>query len=115
MDRCMDVTTMRRAPVGRCCASRAWLYFYPTPDLCGFAAWGRLDADAMRGLVDAMTLGLDQAPHGVLVDVRRLEAVDADAFALLQTHVRTRDIGRSVLGTAIVRSATMGGAIATGF
>jgi AraC-like DNA-binding protein len=117
MEVCLDAADFLRAPIGRFVAGERWIYHYPTPAFCGFALWGRLTTEEMQRFLEVARVGLDRAPHGVIADARRLESVDPGAFDAFQRYVReTRSkASRSVARLAIVRSASLGGAVVTGF
>ena len=104
--------------MGRCLAGSCWLHFYPRVDLCGFALWGRPDADAMAGLVRVLRVELDAPPHASLVDVRALEAVEPAVFDQLGQYVAAHhaQLSRAVRRLALV--PPKGGlvrAVVTGF
>jgi AraC-like DNA-binding protein len=117
VEACSDLDDFLRAPLGRFVTAESWVYFYPSPALCGFALWGRLTEAAMRDFVRAAAVGLDRPPHAVVADARKLESVDPGAFDVFRRYIeetRTK-AARSIKRLAIVRDATLGGAVVSGF
>lgn len=115
---CTALAEFLEDPVGRCIAGPCWLHFYPRVDLCGFALWGRPDADAMAGLVRVLHVELGAPPHASLVDVQALEAVEPAVFDELGEYVAAHhtELGRAVRRLALV--PPKGGlvrAVVTGF
>jgi AraC-like DNA-binding protein len=104
-------------PIGRYVAGASWLYFYADEGLCGFTLWARPGEDDLKRLVRVLAVELGAKPHASLVDTRRVEAIDAGAYAVLGDYVaRNWDaLGAAVTSLAIVRLAGYVGALAEGF
>lgn len=115
----LDESDFRRDPFGACLAGRAFLYFCARPTLCGFALWGRPDADDLRQLERVLTIELGKTfpAHVSLVDASRLEGVDPGAFAVLHAYVaaNTTRLREQVEKLAIVRPPGVAGATVAGF
>ena len=107
-----------RAPVGRYVAGRNWIYFCSDPELAGFVSWGRLEASDVRELAPIVTaMHARAARYRALVDLRRVESIDATAFELTARYATKY---RDVLSAAIDRVALVGnegfvGALARGY
>src|SRR5437660_517651 len=90
-----------------------------TRELWGFALWGTPSERDLGKLVPLLALELAPgiAPHASLVDVRRLEAGDPRAFAVLARYLRDHfDAFRTrVTRLALVRPAGLLGATVAGF
>lgn len=106
-------------PVGRYLSGESFLYFCATPKLYGIVFWGRPRADDLARLVRGLVveLGPRAVPHVSLVDVRRVEAVEPGAFAVLAEYVRVQrePLARRVERLALVRPEGLMGAVAEGF
>ncbi len=107
------------APMGACLAAPSFLTFCASADLWGFAVWGRPEAAEITRLVRLLRAELapSVARHASLVDARRLEAVDAAAFAALSAYVSSEHaaLGRAVSRLALVRPEGLAGAAVAGF
>lgn len=114
-----DVESYVADPAGAYLVGRCSIAFCARADLWGFALWDKPTADDMRRLLRllAIELGPPAAPHGSLVDTRRLVAGDPDVFALLTEYVRTNfaALARQVTRLAIVRPPGVAGATVAGF
>ena len=114
-----DLTDYVADPVGRYGVGRRFVAFCARPDLWGFAMWGRVEGDDLRQLLRwlAIELGPPALPHGSLVDVRRFETSDPEAFTLLAGYVATHfaQLARQVTRLAIVRPTGLTGATVAGF
>lgn len=119
MEPAADLEQFVRAPVGKCASGRGWLYFHPVPRLCGFALWGRLEADDLRKLTIANDIEIrsDCSRHASLVDVRAVEVADTSTFGVLAEYLNARSalFAHSVERLALVRPGGYIGALATGF
>ncbi len=106
-------------PAGRFVTGRTFVYFWADPTLCGFAIWGRPDEADMQRLIRLLRTELvpPAVPHASLVDARRLEGVDAGAYAAIADYVRENHeaLGRHVTRLALVRPAGLAGAVVAGF
>jgi AraC-like DNA-binding protein len=109
----------RAAPFGAYLAGRHALHFCAREELCGFAVWGRPDAEDLRRLERLLLLELapDFPRHVSLVDASRLDGVDALAFAALGAYVRRNRarLAAQVARLAIVRPPGLPGATVSGF
>jgi AraC-like DNA-binding protein len=107
----------RADPIGAYLALPRALVFCARPALWGFALWGKPNEVDARRLVPLLALELDAAPHASLVDVRRLEAGDPRAFAVLARYLRGNfDTFRTrVTRLALVRPPGVLGATVAGF
>ncbi|MEO6574494.1 MAG: helix-turn-helix transcriptional regulator [Polyangiaceae bacterium] len=117
MEACAEVAEFLKAPVGRCIAGDSWLYFYPRIGLCGFVVWGRPRAEDVATLGRVLALELAEPAHVSLVDMRRVESVEAAAFKALEDYVRAHReaLSRVVTKLALVRPHGMMGAVTAGF
>jgi AraC-like DNA-binding protein len=93
------------------------LVFCARPALWGFALWGTPTEADLKRIVPLLELELRAPPHASLVDVRRLEAADPRAFAVLTRYLRGNfDAFRSrVTRLALVRPPGVLGATVAGF
>lgn len=105
---------------GRYVAGRTWLYWRADAELVGFVLWGRPDEDDVRRLL--RVLDVEQGPgvprHVSLVDARRLEGVDSNAFAALADFLapRWKSLGEALARQAVVRpSKGLAGTVVAGF
>ncbi len=109
----------RADPIGAYLAIRHALHFCVRDDLCGFAVWGRPDADDLRRLERLLLIEL--APgfprHASVVDASRLDGVDAIAFEALGGYVRRHAarLAEQVSRLVIVRPPGLPGAAVSGF
>jgi len=114
-----DADDYRADPIGAYLAVRRALVFCARPALWGFALWGRPNETDVRRLVPLLELELapGAAPHASLVDVRRLEAGDPRAFAVLARYLRGHwsAFRTRVTRLALVRPAGVLGATVAGF
>ncbi len=114
-----DIDDYRDDPVGASLALSRALVFCARPTLWGFALWGTpTEADLAR-IVPLLRLELDRdaEPHASLIDVRRLEASDPRAFAVLSKYLRANfdAFRRQVTRLALVRPPGVLGATVAGF
>ena len=114
-----DADDYRRDPVGTFVAQPSALVFCARRTLWGFALWGRPTESDLKRIVPLLALELapDAAPHASLVDVRRLEAGDPRAFAVLTRYLRTNFAAfrTQVTRLALVRPPGLLGATVAGF
>jgi AraC-like DNA-binding protein len=114
-----DVDAYVAAPEGTYFALPRAITFCARRTLWGFALWGRPTEAELRRVVPllALELAAGVAPHASLIDVRRLEAADPRAFAVLQKYLRTNwDLFRTrVTRLALVRPPGLLGATVAGF
>ena len=85
-----DPDDYRADPIGAYLAQPRALVFCARPTLWGFVLWGKPTETDIRRIVPLLELELAaRAPaHVSLVDVRRLEAGDPRAFAVLARYLR---------------------------
>jgi len=114
-----DPDDYRADPAGAYLALPCALVFCARRTLWGFSLWGTPSEAELRRIVPllALELAADAAPHASLVDVRRLEAADPRAFAVLARYLRTHfDAFRTqVTRLALVRPPGLLGATVAGF
>ncbi len=114
-----DADDYRADPVGAYLALPRALVFCARPTLWGFALWGRPNEADARRLVPllALELAAGVAPHASLVDVRRLDAGDPRAFAVLARYLRGNFAAfrTRVTRLALVRPPGVLGATVAGF
>ncbi|MBI1944776.1 MAG: helix-turn-helix transcriptional regulator [Deltaproteobacteria bacterium] len=119
MERAASFSEFARRPVGRCLAGAHWLAFCRSPTFWGFALWGRVEAEEVPPLIEALRLELVPGvpPHVSLVDTTRLTGADAAGFAVFQRYVaNTREqLARQVTALALVRPSGFEGAVVAGF
>jgi AraC-like DNA-binding protein len=110
---------LSRDPRGRYFAGEGFAHFCHDPSLWGVILWGRVTAAATARLVTSLAAQLNErvAPHVTIVDVRRVEIVEPQAFELLGKHVvdHQAKLARQVSKLAVVRGQGMPGALAVGF
>jgi AraC-like DNA-binding protein len=105
-------------PIGRCTVGERYCVFACTPELLGFACWGRPGAADVRELLDLCAVGLrDAAPYAWLVDVRGLELIEPATFALFLDYTRRnrQALGRNIVRQAQLRPDGLVGAVISGF
>lgn len=112
-----DIDEYRRDPVGSYVVLPRALVFCARPGLWGFSLWGKPTEADLRRIIPLLALELGAAPHASLVDVRRLEAGDPRAFAVLTKYLRANfDTFRTcVTRLALVRPPGLLGATVAGF
>jgi len=100
-------------------ATRSWLSFHAHAALWGVVFWGKPDRDDAEALVPALRADLarDVPPHAFFVDAERLEAVDPEAFAILNSHLQAiYSLAQSrYTAVALVVPSGMTGAVVSGF
>jgi AraC-like DNA-binding protein len=116
----MEPTTpeeLRRAPVGRFVVGPGCVVFCARSTLWGIVVWGSATAQAVRTILPVLERELDWEPHSALLDARRLERVEPDAFAAAGEFVTTHGarLGDRLRRVALVRPAGMAGAVVAGF
>jgi AraC-like DNA-binding protein len=106
-------------PAGASLAVAHGIVFCARPTLWGFALWGTPSVVDLQRVVPLLARELedDVEPHASLVDVRRLEAADPRAFAVLAKYLRTnwRLFTKRVTRLALVRPPGLLGATVAGF
>jgi hypothetical protein len=78
-----SVESLLVAPVGHYLVGEGWLYFYPTARVSGFVLWGNTSGAAVREAtrITPLVHAHREEPHVALVDARRVEKVEPEAFA----------------------------------
>ncbi|MBU8895929.1 helix-turn-helix transcriptional regulator [Corallococcus sp. M34] len=107
-----------RSPLGRYLVGDCFLHWYAAADLCGFAVWGRPGEQQAQRIVQALDVELEPAlPHDSLVDLRRVEGIDADAFGVMKDYMQAHasQFARTVRRQVLLRPDGLAGAIVGGF
>ncbi|MCC6524316.1 MAG: helix-turn-helix transcriptional regulator [Polyangiaceae bacterium] len=116
--RAATVAEMALAPVARYAAGASWAHFCAAPTLWGVVLWGAPDGSACRELVTSLRLelGPPAEPHVSVIDARRVERPDPEAFTELERYVRAETValGRQVRRLALLRPAGLPGAVIAG-
>lgn len=119
LKRTTDLTSFERALAGASLVGDGWIHFCAHEALFGVVLWGRPIGEATAALVRSLKLELSEpvAPHGSLVDVSRVESVDAAAFEALNDYVsgHRAELSRAVTRLALVRPSGLAGAVTSGF
>jgi AraC-like DNA-binding protein len=119
MQAASDPSAYRADPVGAYVVSPHAIAFCARATLWGFALWGKPTAADLKRLVPLLELELapDVPAHASLVDVRRLEAIDPRAFAVLSKYLASNfePFRTRVTRLALVRPAGALGAMVAGF
>jgi AraC-like DNA-binding protein len=108
----------RRNPFGRYLVGDCFLHWYASADLCGFVVWGRPAENDARRIVQALDVELDPAPpHASLVDLSRVEGIDASAFGVMKEYMQKHEpvFARTVQRQVLLRPEGLAGAIVGGF
>ena len=97
------------APIARYVVGRNWVYWCAHADLAGYVAWGRVEASDVRALAPILDAMHAQATHAycTMIDVRRVESVDASTFDVCARYAKTR---LAAVSSAVARAALLGGA-----
>lgn len=114
-----DADAYREDPIGAYLSLPRAIVFAARPTLWGFALWGKPTEADLRRVVPLLALELSDAvaPHASLIDVRRLEAADPRAFAVLTGYLRRHwdTFKTRVTRLALVRPPGLLGATVAGF
>ncbi len=114
-----DAEDYRDDPVGAYIAQRNALVFCARRTLWGFALWGRPTEADLKRIVPLLSFELapETPPHASLVDVRRLDAADPRAFAVLTRYLKVNFAAfrTQVTRLALVRPPGLLGAMVAGF
>jgi AraC-like DNA-binding protein len=114
-----DADDYCESPTGAYLMMSRALVFCARPTLWGFALWGRATEADIKRIVPLLELelALPAVPHASLVDVRRLEAGDPRAFAVIAKYLRANfdTFKTQVTRLALVRPAGVLGAMTAGF
>ena len=106
-------------PLGRWFAGKGFVYWCATEELFGLSLWGHPSQADVELLSRALVVELEPRirPHCSLVDTALLEAVDPQAFEVLQRYVAKHHavLKSKVTRLALVRPAGLVGAVVAGF
>jgi AraC-like DNA-binding protein len=109
---------MARDPVGRWVSGDGFVHFCASPHLWGLVLWGRpsMATALAAGRTLPIELRPDIAPHGSLVDARRLAGADSAAFEALAWYLshHAEQLATQVLALAVVRPRGLQGALVAG-
>jgi AraC-like DNA-binding protein len=119
VQRCPDVDTFRRHPIGRFVGGPGWLHFCAHAGLWGVILHARPDGDAAEQMTRAFAVQTapTRARHASYVDARYLDGIDPSAFAILERYARRTLVATldKVHCLALVPPAGMQGAVVAGF
>lgn len=106
-------------PLGHCITGDAFVYGWPTSELCVTAMWGQpkpADLELLAKLY-ALELAPPAMPHAAVIDTVRVESVSSQAYEVIAEYVRARRDGLAEFVTrlAIVHGEGFAGAVAAGF
>jgi AraC-like DNA-binding protein len=108
-----------KAPIGKYLAGGTWLYFYASAHFSGFLLWGRLNEEDLQETIKIKPSvhAFAATPHVAMVDARRVEKVDAAAFAVTAGYVQEHRvaIGKVIDRLAVLHPPGLLGTIAGGF
>lgn len=108
-----------KAPLGKYLAGGTWLYFYADAHFSGFLLWGRLNEEDLQETVKITPSvhAYAKKPHVVMIDARRVEKVDAAAFAVSAGYVQQHRvaIGKIIDRCAVLHPPGLLGTVAGGF
>jgi len=105
-------------PVGHYLCGPTYAVWWRSVRLNGIAFWGRPDeADVHRVARAIEAECADARPHASLIDARRVQSIDPDAFFTLAGYVQARheEYGRLVARQALLRPGGLTGAAVAGF
>ena len=107
-------------PVGARIVGNSYMFWCKSPQLFGFALWGRHggdDAQQLIRLIEAQMQTWVQPPVDIVIDLRRVNATDMTAFQMFVEFGRKNVPSYSprIRRQALVRPEGFMGAIATGF
>lgn len=107
----------RFQPGARFVREDQWLYFALSPEVRGYALFGRVTRDGVHDLVSFMESELASASHAVVAHLGQVEAAEPGCFEVLANFVRTnrKELKRVVTSAVIVRPDGYTGAIVSGF
>jgi AraC-like DNA-binding protein len=107
------------SPVGNCLLGPTYAVFWHSAELNGLVFWDRPEEEHIQRVTRALDAELapSVAPHGSLIDARRVQAVDLGAFNTLFQYVngRRETFSRLVRRQALVRPEGLAGAAVAGF
>jgi len=113
-----DVADFLRSPQQACLVGNNFA-FYRLQRLCGWSVWGHPSTQQAQELVQCIATAYARGapPYYSLVDLRWLEAVDAEGFEVLRQFVagKRQDMKTQLVRQSVVRPAGMVGALAAGF
>src|SRR5262245_10180178 len=108
------------APIGRYTRGEHFLFWCSRVDLCGLAVWGRPDVGELELLTEIFDRGEGNGlaiPCDFVLDTRRLEGIERDAFDALVRAGSERIDGmrRRIRRHALLRGSGTLGALVAGF
>jgi AraC-like DNA-binding protein len=114
-----DIESFVRAPLGRYVHGSGWLCFYATPQLSGVSVWGTVVASEVE-LATAISPAIHRrgAPPRVgLIDARRVDEVEPDAFQVAARYVLQHHstIASLIEKVAILHRPGLMSSVAAGF
>ena len=116
--RAIDLQGFLAAPAGAFLSGDSFA-FYNLGTLCGWRVWGRPSRDEALQLVTciATAYAAGSPPYFSLVDLRKLEGVDAAGFEVLLDFVKSKkeQMATQLVRQAVVRPAGLLGALSSGF
>lgn len=119
LDVTASVEDFLQRPLRRALVGNGFVYAQPAPALFYIALFGRPTSEDMRPLLRALPLEMeDRVPvHASLVDARRVDGVNADAFGALAAYVsrEAEALARKVSKLCLVRPEGFSGASVAGF
>lgn len=116
--RAIDLPGFLAAPAGAFLSGDSFA-FYNLGTVCGWRVWGRPSRDEALQLVTciATAYAAGSPPYFSLVDLRKLEGVDAAGFEVLLDFVKSKkeQMATQLVRQAVVRPAGLLGALSSGF
>jgi AraC-like DNA-binding protein len=85
--RCATLDEYQAAPVGRFIVGRTYAHYYLRPGLDGLILFGRPDLEDAKQLGDLLEVQVSGGARATLLDARRADGIDADAFARLISNL----------------------------
>lgn len=89
MEPASDIESFVRAPLGRYVHGDGWLCFYATPHLSGVSVWGTVVASEVEAAtaISPAIHRIGVAPRVGLIDARRVDEVEPEAFQVAARYV----------------------------
>jgi AraC-like DNA-binding protein len=119
LERAPDIERFLRAPIGRYVQGDGWLCFYATPHLSGVVIWGMVVAsEVARAMTIPPAMHRCGTPPRVgLIDARRVEKVEPDAFQVAARYVieHQATIASLIERVAILHAPGLMSSVADGF
>jgi AraC-like DNA-binding protein len=114
-----EVDDFLKSPLGAALIGDGFVYAHPIETFFVTALYGRPNAANAAPLLRALRVELERRikPHVSLVDARRVEGVDGDAFSALATYVKREREGlaQKVTRLCLLRPEGLSGAVVAGF